>query len=326
MLKDGKSKFAWTESPFPNMDFSVQECKLQPPANFMIFCNFAWGFQFQKNPHNLVRKHNSSNKTVGKCNTITAFVSPKVCAVLMEWRKDLEIKCFFFRTAYWVLKNTSSWRIFVRPKFNWLAVAHNSWIPGLIIGIHTTKWNSRCLKTTHASSASANGTFTSSSCSLSFYPVEWIEFNEIMGKSFGELVEMIQMLPILYGILGVSHWMRRHQHLKLYEFVGNSVVSYSLESGGPCRRWFVFGLDWSQVGKGNVYWNILKNCKLTWKVGSQKYFTTDIESMTEWSKCIQMSLSSTSHIGTTSLKTSCFILRNPTIASPKFQEKLLFLP
>ena len=158
------------------------------------------------------------------------------------------------------------------------------------------------------------------------YPVEWIEFNEIMGKSFGELVEMIQMLPILYGILGVSHWMRRHQHFKLYEFVGNSVVSYSLESGGPCRRWFVFGLDWSQVGKRNVYWNILKNCKLTWKVGSQKYFTTDIESMTEWSKCIQMSLSSTSDTGTTSLKTSCFILKNPTIASPTISREATLSP
>ena len=93
-------------------------------------------------------------------------------------------------------------------------------------------------------------------------------------------LQMIQMLPILYGILGLSHWMRRHRHFQLYEFVGNSVVSCpKLQSGGPpCHQGPIFLGGRLVPSLKKTY--ILKhreNCKLTGKVGSQNLFTTEIK-------------------------------------------------
>ena len=91
---------------------------------------------------------------------------------------------------------------------------------------------------------------------VSFYPSELSSMKWLANHLALSFVEMIQMLPILYGILGLSHWMRRHHHFQLCEFVGNSAVSCpKLKSGGPlATKGRFFGGRLVPSLKKNIYY------------------------------------------------------------------------
>lgn len=170
---------AWTESPVPNMNVSFRECKLQQPANFMIFLQFCMRIS-KKNPHNsgicaVGKLANFSNKTVGKCN--------KKGAVLMKRSKNLEIKRWFVSHLFWVLINTSMVEAWLKdPTSKGLTAWNGLQFLNLPRGEMDFKMFSKpCL-------------FSFSQWYLHFQLLlcvilsKWIEFNEIIGKSFGFII------------------------------------------------------------------------------------------------------------------------------------------